>query len=182
MRKTSTVSVNGRECRAVAVRSVGESRRRGRGSLAPSLLRGSAPVAGRCPPRRCPAPGRSTSHRNAPWVTRSASWPGRSSRVRCADRRMKGHSAGPERRAVSGLAPPASRALPTVASPRRRAQAPALDPGVSASPAGLTARARPEARPDTRAANLSRSGNTYRRNGETRSRSGPKPRQPVRMT
>ena len=30
----------------------------------------------------------------------------------------------------------------------------AADPGASASPAGLTARARPEARPETRAANL----------------------------
>jgi hypothetical protein len=41
--------------------------------------------------------------------------------------------------------------------PALRADAPAartVDPGVSADPAGLTARARPEARPETHAANL----------------------------
>jgi hypothetical protein len=48
---------------------------------------------------------------------------------------------GAERHALSGPAPPASKA-------------PTLDPGASASPAGLTARARPTARPDERAANL----------------------------
>jgi 2,3-bisphosphoglycerate-independent phosphoglycerate mutase len=32
---------------------------------------------------------------------------------------------------------------------------PAVDPGASAAPEGLTARVRPEARPETRAANLS---------------------------
>ena len=52
---------------------------------------------------------------------------------------------GPERRALSGLAPPASTVLriPLRGTRLRRA----VDPGASASPAGLTARARPEARP-----------------------------------
>jgi hypothetical protein len=40
-------------------------------------------------------------------------------------------------------------------APQKRSSGPTLDPGdLSASPAGLTARARPEARPDRRAANL----------------------------
>jgi hypothetical protein len=91
--------------------------------------------------------------RNVPWVTRSANWPSRPSCTRCADRWMKGHcSPGPEHRALSGLAPRASRALPSVASLASQAQT--LDPGASTSPAGLTARARPEARPEGRAANL----------------------------
>jgi len=59
---------------------------------------------------------------------------------------------GPERRALSGSAPPASTVLriPLRGTRLRRA----VDPGASADPAGLTARARPEARPDRRAANL----------------------------
>ena len=56
---------------------------------------------------------------------------------------------GPARRALSGLAPPASRALPLVTSFGQT-----FDPGASASPAGLAARARPEARLERRAANL----------------------------
>ena len=124
------------------------------GSLARSLLRGSAPVACRCRRADGPAPGRSTPRRNAPWVMRSASWPGRSSCAECASRRMKGHSTGPERRALSGLAPPASRALPPVASPRRWAQAPTLEHWSLCQPSGPLARARPKARPDRRAANL----------------------------
>jgi len=61
-------------------------------------------------------PPQHTPGRNAPWVTRSATWPGRSLRARCADRRAKGQLTGPERRTLSGSVPPASRALPPVAS------------------------------------------------------------------
>ena len=44
---------------------------------------------------------------------------------------------------------------PKIVSPLRRNDfGPPLSPETSASPAGLTARARPEARPETRAANL----------------------------
>src|SRR5262249_5743872 len=59
---------------------------------------------------------------------------------------------GPVRRALSGLAPPASTVLriPLRGTRLRRA----VDPGASASPAGLTARARPEARPNGRAAHF----------------------------
>ena len=69
---------------------------------------------------------------------------------------MNGHSAGPERRALSGSAPPASRAPEDRFKPLRGndLQDPPLSAGASADPAGLTARARPEARPRTRAANL----------------------------
>jgi hypothetical protein len=78
--------------------------------------------------------------------------PGREARAECADRRMKITATGPERRALSRLAPPASTVLRT---PLRRTRLRrAVDPGASASPAGLTARARPQARPERRAANL----------------------------
>jgi hypothetical protein len=91
---------------------------------------------GLLPTRRYPAPGRSPHpRRNGPWVMRSASWPGRSSRARCAGRRMKGHSHG--------------------AGTPRIVRA---DP--SADPAGLTARARPEARPKAHAANLCQKART----------------------
>ena len=142
------------ECRAVAAGMVG-SLAAGGGAAWPAASsaiahrRGPLPAAPlpRTRPQRAP-------RRNAPWVMRSASWPGRSSRARCASRRSKGQLTRPERRALSGPAPPASRALPSVASPGRWAQAPTLDPGAPADPAGLTARARPEARPERRAANL----------------------------
>jgi hypothetical protein len=116
------------------------------GSLARFLLRDSAPS--RAAARRADAPPEHAPRRNAPWVTRSRA--GRAGRlapgVPVAGR--KGQLTGPERRALSGSAPPASRALPSVASPRRWAQAPTLDPGATADPAGLTARARPKARPN----------------------------------
>jgi hypothetical protein len=62
-------------CRAVAEDGDGLAHRRGPLPAAPM-------------PRTRPQPA---PRRNAPWVTRSASWPGGSSRARCAGRRMKGH-------------------------------------------------------------------------------------------
>ena len=61
---------------------------------------------------------------------------------------------GPERRALSGPIPPASAVLgiPLRGTRLRRA----VDPGASTSPLGPTARAKPKARPETRAANLQR--------------------------
>ena len=59
---------------------------------------------------------------------------------------------GPERRALSGLAPPASTVL-RIPLRGTRLGAP-LTLETSASPAGLTARARPKARPGRRAADL----------------------------
>jgi hypothetical protein len=53
-------------------------------------------------------------------------------------------SDGAERRTLSGLAPPTVLRIPLRGTRLRRA----VDPGDSASPAGLTARARPEARPE----------------------------------
>ena len=58
---------------------------------------------------------------------------------------------------MSGLAPPASTVL-RIRAPRGRACGAPLTPETSASPAGLTARARPEARPEACAANLLRNG------------------------
>ncbi len=137
-----------RECRA--------RRPGGSGGLSPQV--GAAWPASSCaiahrrgPLPAAPMPRAPTQHaprRNAPWVTRSRA--GRAGRlapgVPVAGR--KGQLTGPDRRALSGSAPPASRALPSVASPRRWAQAPTLDPGATADPAGLTARARPKARPN----------------------------------
>jgi len=60
---------------------------------------------------------------------------------------------GSERRALSGSAPSGVNGASHPRSARTRLRH-AVDPGVSADPAGLTARARPEARPRKRAANL----------------------------
>ncbi len=99
-----------------------------------------------------PATGRTGPRRNAPFAApheqdrADALAPG----APAAGRKIT--CAGAERRALSGLAPPASTVLriPLRGTRLRRA----VDPGASASPAGLTARARPEARPEERAANL----------------------------
>jgi hypothetical protein len=66
---------------------------------------------------------------------------------------QKSELTGSERRALFGSAPPVSTVLriPLRGMRLRRT----VDPGASAGPAGLTARARPKARPDSRAANLS---------------------------
>ena len=104
------------------------------GSLARFLLRDSAPSRAAARRADAPHPAAARTRRNAPWVMRSASWPGRSSRTGCADRRMKGHSAGPERRALSGSAPPASTVLriPLRGTRLRRA----VDPGDLGRPSG----------------------------------------------
>ena len=100
-------------------------------SCAIAHRRGPLPAAPmpRTPPQHAP-------RRNAPWVMRSASWPGRSSRARYADRRVKGHSTGPERRALSGSAPPASRALAFGRFAEAICAAPTLDPGDLCRPSG----------------------------------------------
>jgi hypothetical protein len=121
------------------------------GSLALSLLRGGAPVAGRCPPRRWPAAGRRAPRRNAPWVMRSASWPGWSSRARYADRRVKITTPGQNAAHCPGW-PLQRQGHPRsfLTASQKRSLDPPLSTGASTSPAGLTAGARPEAR----AANL----------------------------
>jgi hypothetical protein len=92
MRETYTESVNEAGSAAPWRPEAVESRRRWRGSLARFLLRDRRTVAGRCPPRRCPAPRRS---RTPPYRTVSRALrelAGPMSRARCADRRVKGHS------------------------------------------------------------------------------------------
>ena len=110
------------------------------------------------PPRRCPAPGRSTPRRNAPLVRRAASWP--------ADRLALGAPVAgrvcvtaPGRNAAHCPGWPLQRQghqRSFLTASQKRSLDPTLDPGASTSPAGLTARARPEARPEARAANLHR--------------------------
>jgi hypothetical protein len=98
------------QCSAVTARGGGDSRRRWRGSLAHFLLRGSA--SSRAAARRAdaPPPPQHAPRRNAPWVMRSASWPGRSSRPGAPIAGRKVTATEPERRALSRSAPPASRA------------------------------------------------------------------------
>ena len=138
----------------MAAKKVGDSRRRRRGSLAHSLLRGSAPVAGRCPRADAPHTAAAPTRRNAPRVTRSART-SRSSRARCAKRRVK--VTAPGRNATHYPGWPLQHQGRYLRSRRRGdgRKRPPLTLEPSASPAGLTARARPKARPRTRAANLS---------------------------
>jgi hypothetical protein len=91
-----------------------------------------------CGPRRIPLP--------RPPAPR----PSHQRRGECASSRENVTVTGTERRALSRLAPPASTVLriPLRGTRLRRA----VDPGASASPTGLTARARPQARPERRAA------------------------------
>jgi hypothetical protein len=135
-------------------RGAGDSRRRWRGSLARRLQRDSAPA--RAAARRAAAPHRPQPH---PAVThrgclRSASCRAVVSRqVRQLLSEGHGHRAGTPRIVRGG--PSGVKGAPI----RSRRQGdgrkrPPLTPETSAAPAGLTARARPEARPIRRAANL----------------------------
>jgi hypothetical protein len=98
-------------------------------SCAIAHRRGPLPAAPmpRTPPQHAP-------RRNAPWVTRSASWPDRSSRAKCAMSRENVTVSGSERRALSGSAPPASTVLriPLRGTRLRRA----VDPGDLCRPSG----------------------------------------------
>ena len=111
------------------------------------LPRTAAPVTGRSrsPPSRPDA----APHEQGQAVTLAPSAP-------IAVRKVT--ATGTERRALSRSAPPASRAPQDPFYPLRRKDLrdPPLSAGASADPAGLTARARPEARPEARAANLHR--------------------------
>jgi hypothetical protein len=82
------------KCCVMATRGGGGSRRRGR-QPGPLPLARERIVAGRCPSRRCPAPGRSphsaVTHRRS---CAPRAGPGRSARAGCADCRMKGPSDG----------------------------------------------------------------------------------------
>jgi hypothetical protein len=90
------------QCRAVAAGDVGTPAVGG-GAAWPASSRAIAHRRGPLPVAPMPrTPPQHTPHRNAPWVMRSASWPGRSSRARCANRQAKVTGTGPERRALSG--------------------------------------------------------------------------------
>ena len=126
------------ECRAVTASSDGESRRRWRGSLARACSaeahrRGPLPAAPlpRTPPQRVPA----VTHRELP---RCASWPGRRLASAAPVARRKVIGIGPERRALSGLAPPASRAPGDRFKPLRRndLRDPPLSAGDLCQPSG----------------------------------------------
>ena len=130
----------------------GDSRRRWVGSSAHSSCavahrRGPLPTAvrPRTPPRHTPA----VTHRGS-CDPRDRSI--RLSRARYASRLVKGDRDRTGTPRIVGSAPPASTVLriPLRGTHLRRA----VDPGSSADPAGLTARARPEARPEMRATNL----------------------------
>ena len=90
--------------------------------------------------------------------------PGRRAHAECADRRAK-RSQPPGRNAAHCPGRPLQRqGHPKILSNRfaeSDLRDPPLSAGASADPAGLTARARPEARPDKRAANLHKP--TYRK-------------------
>jgi hypothetical protein len=86
------------------------------------LPRTASPVTGRCGPRRIPLP------------RPAAPRPGRQRRAEHASRRENVTASGPERRALSGLAPPASTVLriPLRGTRLRRA----VDPGDLCQPSG----------------------------------------------
>ena len=140
-------------CHAVAARMLG-TLAAGAGSLAASSSaiahrRGPLPAAPIPRTRRSTHPA--VTHRGS---RPAPSWPGRSvlRRVRQSPSE-KPQLNGPERRALSGSAPPTDLGR----SLRSRHQGdgrkrPPLTLETSADPAGLTARARPKARPGTRAA------------------------------
>jgi hypothetical protein len=112
----------------------------------------ASPTARRLPRTAPPVTGRLRSRR-IPLPRPPAPRPGHEHRVECASRREEITASGPVRRALSGPVPPASTVLRIRAARGRACSAP-LTPETSTGPAGLTARARPKARPGTRAANL----------------------------
>jgi hypothetical protein len=89
-------------------RVVGDSPSRG-GSFARALPGGS-PTGAAAAAHGCPATGRSRSRPQRPPMPRDASWSRPSASRQCANRRAKITGPGTERRALSGSAPPASRA------------------------------------------------------------------------
>ena len=107
------------------------SRRCGAAAFAASFGRksyGAAAAAHGTPPPAAPVPA------VTPRCPRDASWPCRRDRAECASRRAKVILARPERRALSGLAPPASTVhrIPLRGTRLRRA----VDPGDLCQPSG----------------------------------------------
>jgi hypothetical protein len=116
--------------------------------------------AGRCPRADAPPLPRRAPHRNGPSMCHGASWPNRSSCARRTSRRAKGPQAqDPERRTLSGLAPPASRAPEDRFRPLRRndLRDPPLSAGDLCQPSGPDGKGQAEGQARRRAANLGRS-------------------------
>jgi hypothetical protein len=113
--------------------------------------RGPLPAAPmpRTPPQHAP-------HRYAPWVTRSASWLGRSSRARCAGRRAKGHRhrAGTPR--IVRLGPSSVKGTPRsfLTASQKRSSGPTLERRSLCRPSGPDGEGQARGQARTRAANL----------------------------
>jgi hypothetical protein len=107
-----------------------------------------------------PAPGRSAPRRNAPWVMRSTSWPGWSSRARCASRRMKGPRR-PGRNAAHCPGWPLQRqGHPKIVSKtasQKRSSGPTLERRSLCQPSGPDGEGQAKGQARRRAANLCRS-------------------------
>ena len=149
--RATELTMSGRNDRPKAAGLPGVSPLRG-GSFARALPGGS-PTGAAAVAHGCPATGR----RPVPAVTAADAAPREQDQAvmlasGASVARAKVQSPVLERRALSGPVPPASTVLriPLRGTRLRRA----VDPGASTGPAGLTARARPEARPGARAANL----------------------------
>jgi hypothetical protein len=134
---------------------------RRRGAAASPRPSDASPTARRLPRTAPPVTGRLRSPPYPAAATASTTtrpYP----RAECADRHVK-MSQRPGRNAAHCLGRPlhpqghpkilSTRSAKT--APQKASSGPTLARGASADPAGLTARARPEARPETRAANLS---------------------------
>ena len=144
--------------RAVAARDVGDYRRRWRGSLARFLLRDSA--SSRAAARRADAPHPAAAHprRYAPRVARSASWPGRSSRARCADRPYEMSQATGRNAAHCPGWPLQRQGHPKIVSNRSAEtifRTPPLSAGDLCQPSRPDGKGQAEGQARTRAANLS---------------------------
>ena len=111
----------------------------------------ASPTARRLPRTAAPVTGRLRSP-PYPAAAPAAPRPGPQRRARCADRREDVTATGADRRALSGLAPPTSTVLRIPQAGRAYGALLTLEP--LPAQAGLTARARPKARPEAHAANL----------------------------
>jgi hypothetical protein len=144
---------SGREDRREAARVAGVSPLRG-GSFAASFGRGPY-VRGGCRarhPRHRPPPVPAATSPEP----RGASWSGRQAACRCASRREKGQLTGAGTPRIVRVGPSTRKGTRRsfLTASQKASSGPTLARGATADPAGLTARARPEARPRVRAANL----------------------------
>jgi hypothetical protein len=134
-------------------------------SLAP--FRAAALRARRLPRTASPAPAAASPRRNAPDAApNEQARPSRSREVRPSPYEGHSHRAGTPRIVRGGPSTRKGTRRSFLTAPQKASSGPTLARGASAAPAGLTARARPEARPDGRAANLRSRPGIYQENGE----------------